>query len=125
MEMRGQTFMLLYFTHSFSEPSYVVLIKGVRKYEYESQNVTLFVELYDYDEKKCSAYYFHFLFYIALLDDAGMGDGKRWIFFKNKNQAQHDNALHILNTRCTDTQPLENHWANELLYILTNGKTDR
>ena len=53
-----------------------------------------------------------------------MGNGYKWILFGTpyKNQEQHDNARHILDTHSKDTLPLSDHWAKELVKILTNGK---
>ena len=71
-------------------------------------------------------YFFHSIIYIDLLDDAGMGSGYQYVLAvfggAYKNQEQHDNALHILDTKTTVTSPLSDYWAKELVKILTNGK---
>ena len=50
--------------------------------------------------------------------------GSSWVpsWGAYKNQEQHDNARHILDTNSTDAKPLTVDWAKELVKILTNGK---
>ena len=38
------------------------------------------------------------------------------------NQRQYDSAIHILDTHCSETTPIDDYWKNRLLKILTNGK---
>jgi len=66
-----------------------------------------------------------------LLDNADMGDGYGllsttfWGFYIPKlNQARKNNALHIIDTHCTDTLPLDNEWANKLVTQLTNAPSN-
>ena len=63
-----------------------------------------------------------FSFYIALLDNAKMGSGFDGAKSPYKNQEQRDAAWRILRTHSTDALALDNHWARELVKILTNGK---